>query len=151
MPFGSCGPSKFLHVSCVSASSRKCIVREGLGSISHIFFRNFLAEIVALHIIQPPHEFRTKTNQRTARATERRYNFAANQLHFVQNDWKPCSRKSPGTRLFALQLKSRPAIILKWRNSLTYENNKAITKNIVHHQEKNFQVLLKARVSLCPN
>ena len=81
MPFGSRGPSEFVRVSCVSASSRKCIVREGLGSISHSLFGNFRAEIVAHHIIQPPHEFRTKTNQRTARATERRYNFAANQLH----------------------------------------------------------------------
>lgn len=83
MPFGSCGPSEFVHVSFVSASSPKCIVREGLGSISHSLFGNFRAEIVAFHIIQPPHDFRTEDCPCSRKTLQLCSQSKTNQLHFT--------------------------------------------------------------------
>lgn len=46
------------------------------------------------------------SGQRTARAAERHYNFAANQrlINFIlqHNDWKPCNGKSPGDEVVHL-------------------------------------------------
>ena len=52
------------------------------------------------------------SGQRTARATERRYNFAANQLHFTAKRLETVQRKkSWGLGCSPLQLQSKPAII----------------------------------------
>ena len=112
MPFGSRGssrgPSEFVRVSCVSASLPKCIVREGLESISHSLFGNFRAEIVALHVIQPPHDFRTEDcpcNRKTLQLCSQSSSFCS------ETTGNLATEKVLGTRLFTLQLQSKPAII----------------------------------------
>ena len=154
MPFGSRGPSKFVHVSCVSASSPKCIVREGWEVFPTAFSGIFGAEIVALHIIQPPHDFGTKTNQRTCPCNRKTLQLYSQSTSCCsETTGNRATEKVLGTRSFTLELQSRPAIISvmaelfnEWK-----KKKKAITRNIAHHQENNFQVLWKAGVSLRQN
>ena len=138
-----------VRVECVSASSPKCIVREGLGSISQGLFGNFRAEIVALHIIQPPHDFRTEDcpcNRKTLQLCSQSTSF------YSETTGNRATEKVLGTRLFTLQLQSRPAIISVMAELFNFwKKNKTITRNIAHHQEKNFQVFWKAGVSPCQN
>lgn len=112
MPFGSRGPSKFVHVSCVSASSPKCIVRESWEVFPTVFFGNFRAEIVALHIIQLPHDFGTKTNQRTCPCNRKTLQLYSQSTSCCsETTGNRATEKVLGTRSFTLELQSRPAII----------------------------------------
>lgn len=99
-----------------------CLVRVGfvtelhcsrrLGSISHSLFGNFRAEIVALHIIQPPHDFGTKTNQRTCPCNRKTLQLYSQSTSCCSETTGNCAtEKVLGTRSFTLELQSRPAII----------------------------------------
>ena len=142
-----------------------CLVRVGfvtemhcsrrLGRISHSLFGNFLAEIVAPHIIQLPHDFGTKTNQRTCPCNRKTLQLYSQSTSCCsETTGNRATEKVLGTRSFTLELQSRPAIIsvmAELFNEWKKKKKKTITRNIAHHQEKNFQALWKAGVSLRQN
>ena len=112
MPFGSRGPSKFVHVLVRVGFVTEMHCSRRLGSISHSLFGNFRAEIVALHIIQLPHDFGTKTNQRTCPCNRKTLQLYSQSTSCCsETTGNRAKEKVLGTRSFTLELQSRPAII----------------------------------------